>query len=119
MDHRGFGEATKSVKQSDFELEKLIDDLEVLRKHLDLAIWNVMGHSGHGYIALEYAKKYPQYVSCVMLLALSPDSKQQSIAAVDQYLQDFVCPERKALLEKNMEQLSSDIQKDPFHLHIK
>lgn len=118
MDHRGFGEATKNVKQSDFELEKLIDDIEVLRKHLGIEVWHVVGHSGHGYIALEYAKKYSEHVSRVILVALSPDGTSQSFAAADQYLQDSVCPERKALLTKNMEQLPFDIQKDPTRRFI-
>lgn len=38
IDHRGFGETYKKTDNSDFELEKLIDDIEVLRKHLNIKV---------------------------------------------------------------------------------
>ncbi len=112
MDHRGFGSVDRNVQESDFDLEKLIEDLEVLRRHLSFKTWYVIGHSGHGYIALEYAKKYPRSVSHVILIALSPDSSPSSFIAADQYFQDSVCPKRKDLFTQKMQQLPLDIQRD-------
>jgi proline iminopeptidase len=47
MDHRGFAPSPGPVDNSEFELEKLVDDVERLRKELDLGRVAVIGHSGH------------------------------------------------------------------------
>lgn len=118
MDHRGFGQPTAPYSNESFELERLVDDVEALRQALRLDKIVVIGHSGHGYMALEYAKKYPQHVSHVVLIALSPDSTPESFAAADQYLEDSVCPERKSRLARNMALLGADIEADPNHRFI-
>src|SRR5690606_21739685 len=84
MDHRGFGHVNGEYNNNSFALEKLVDDIEALRTHLDLDKIIILGHSGHGYIALEYGKKYPEFISHVVLVALSPDSKPESFIAADQ-----------------------------------
>src|SRR5574337_325876 len=53
MDHRGFVLSPGPVETSEYELDKLVDDVERLRQHLGLGKVAVVGHSGHGYIALE------------------------------------------------------------------
>lgn len=113
VDHRGFGSANRAYTNADFELDQLVDDVERLRQHLALDQVIILGHSGHGYIALEYAKKYPQHVSHVVLIALSPDSTEASYLAADQYLEESVCPERKARLAESLTHLDADIQADP------
>lgn len=112
-DHRGFGHATKPPEQSLYEFDCLVDDIETLRIKLGQEKIIIMGHSGHGHIALAYAKKYPHAVSHVVMIALSPDSSKRSIQAADQYLEDSVCPKRKAIYAEAMSHLESDIKKDP------
>ena len=61
MDHRGFApHPGHSLTQAEYELEVIIDDIEHLRQHLGLDQIVIIGHSGHGFMALEYAKKYPK-----------------------------------------------------------
>lgn len=115
MDHRGFGKATAPYTDSSFELDVLIEDVEALRKHLGLDKVMIIGHSGHAYLALEYAKKYPQHVSHVVLLAISPESTPASFEAADQYLADSVDPARKAALAESLSHLEADMQADPAH----
>jgi proline iminopeptidase len=91
----------------------LADDIEALRRELHLGKVIVLGHSGHGHMALTYAKRYPQHVAGVIVLAMSPDSSPASFAAADRYLEESVCPERKAALTASMAQLEADIQADP------
>lgn len=64
-------------------------------------------------MALEYAKKYPDMVSHLVLLAMSPDGSQESFAAADRYFQESVCPERKILLAKNLASLQAEIDANP------
>lgn len=116
--HRGFGRATQAFAQGDYELDVLVEDIEALRQHLGLNKVVILGHSGHAYMALAYAKKYPQHVSHVVLLAISPDSTLDSFQAADQYLEDSVCPERKAALAESLNHLGADIEANPDRAFI-
>lgn len=118
MDHRGFGTATAPYSDDSFTLDKLVDDVEALRQALGLGPVIIVGHSGHGHLALAYAKKYPANASHVVIIAMSPDSTPASFAAADQYLADSVAPERKALLAESMAQLAADIEADPARRFI-
>lgn len=115
VDHRGFGKATAPYSNASFELNVLIDDIETARQALGLGKVIIIGHSGHAYLALEYAKAYPQHVSHIVLLAISPDSTADSFAAADQYLEDSVDPERKVALADSLSHLAADLQTDPKH----
>ena len=72
LDHRGFAPPPGNVDTSAFALDKLVEDVGNLRE-LGLGRIAVMGHSGHAYIALEYAKKYPANVSHVIMIGIAPD----------------------------------------------
>ena len=44
------------------------EDLEAVRKHLELDKFGLVGHSIHGQIALEYASKYPEHLSGLVII---------------------------------------------------
>lgn len=113
MDHRGFGKALTPFTTESFELDKIVDDIEILRKKLELDKIILVGHSGQGYMALEYAKKYSDRVSRIVLIAMSPDSSPSSFAAADQYFTESACPERKALLSQNLATLKAEMTAHP------
>src|SRR6185295_18242635 len=50
MDHRGFGKALTPFTTESFELDRIVDDINVLRKKLGLDKIILIGHSGQGYI---------------------------------------------------------------------
>jgi proline iminopeptidase len=118
IDHRGFAQPSNSLEPSDYTLDAVLDDIEHVRKALNLPRVLIIGHSGHGYMALEYAKKYPDAVSHLVLLAMSPDSSPQSFGAADRYFQESVCPERKTLLAKNLDTLQAEIDLNPTQAFI-
>lgn len=113
MDHRGFGKATEAFDNRLFELNLLLEDIEALRKELKLEQVIIIGHSGHAYMALEYAKKYSDHVSQVVLIAVGPNQSAASHTAADQYFQNSVCPERKVWLEEDLKKLPQDIENHP------
>lgn len=113
IDHRGFAAPNNITDTKQFELDLLLDDVEKMRQHLNLATIIIIGHSGHGYMALEYAKKYPQHVSHVVLIAMGPDQSAASMQAAEQYFNDTANPAQKAFLEEDLKKLHSDIQADP------
>lgn len=109
IDHRGFGISPKrKMQDAEFELEVIIDDIEQIRKALGLERMIVAGHSGHAFMALEYAKKYPEYVSHVVMLGITPSLSGKNNEAIHQFWQQFASSKRKAVLEKNEKALSDE-----------
>lgn len=98
---------------SKLTVDFLIEDIEKIRKHLNLDKFIIVGHSGHGYMALEYVKKYLQNISHVVLIGMGPNQSTQSHEATNEYLQNSVCPERKTVLEKNLAKLPEELEKYP------
>ena len=66
-DLRGFGKST--TVESPYTLSDMADDLAGLLDHLGLERTALAGHSMGGYISLAFAKKYPQRVSGLGLVA--------------------------------------------------
>ena len=113
MDHRGFATGPHGFEPAACTLPVLVDDVEALRQHLGLGRVIILGHSGHGYMALEYAKAYPQHVSHVVLVGTGPDHSAASHAAADRALEESVCPERKALLATQLANLPAALAAAP------
>jgi proline iminopeptidase len=118
IDHRGFGFTNKPTTQADFELDTLVDDIEAFRQHLGFDKVIIIGHSGHGYMALEYAKKYADYVSKVVLIGMGPDQSPSSHAAANQYFDAEASESRKMQFQKDMEGLHEAIASDPENRFI-
>ena len=56
-------------------------------------------------MALEYAKKYADNVSHLVMMCTVPDYSAAGHAAVERYLEDSVCPQRKAAQTANLARL--------------
>jgi proline iminopeptidase len=65
-DHRANGRSTGSPESMTWE--NLTADAEALRESLGFDQWAVLGHSFGGQVALEYALRYPNSVSQLLLL---------------------------------------------------
>lgn len=105
MDHRGFVPAPPGTEVSDFALEKLLGDMERVRQALGLGRVVVVGHSGHSYMALEYAKRYPDHVSHVVMIGISPDLGPANEEAAREYWDETASSERKRALRESMGQM--------------
>jgi proline iminopeptidase len=55
--------------------ENLTADADALRQHLGFEAWAVLGHSFGGKVALEYALRYPDHLSHLVLLDTGGDSR--------------------------------------------
>ena len=108
MDHRGFAPSPGPVNTSEFELEKLVDDVEMLRQHLGLGRVVVIGHSGHAYMALEYAKKYPGWTSHVVMIGIAPNLSQASAELADKNYCALADADRLAAEQQNMLLISNE-----------
>ena len=70
-DHRHNGRSGRPPIESVTHAQ-LADDAESLRQHLGLGKVAVLGHSYGGFIALEYALRYPDSVSHLILVDTAP-----------------------------------------------
>jgi len=70
IDQRGAGASRPhgSVRRND--TNRLIEDIETVRRHLGIACWGVLGGSWGASLALAYAGRHPQAVTGVVLRGL-------------------------------------------------
>jgi pimeloyl-ACP methyl ester carboxylesterase len=71
-DHRANGRSSGSA--TTLTWENLTCDADALRERLGFERWAVLGHSFGGKVALEYALRYPERVSALVLLDTGGDS---------------------------------------------
>lgn len=55
-------------RQEDIQVGTFVEVLEALRRHLGLDSFALMGHSHSGFIAMNYALRYPQHLSHLVLV---------------------------------------------------
>jgi proline iminopeptidase len=112
-DHRGFAPTSDVGPASEYSLDVVLDDMDRVRRHLGLDKVVIVGHSGHGYMALEYAKRFPQHVSHVVMIATGPSHSAAHNEATERYWQESVCPERKVKLAQDLTLLPAEIEAAP------
>lgn len=114
VDHKGFvPPPSGSFANSTFSMDAIIADIEAQRKFLNLDRFTIIGHSGHAFMALEYAKRYPQHIQAVVLLGVSPNYSPSSHEAGQKYFDDFASLERKEALAENLKHLGPEIAANP------
>jgi proline iminopeptidase len=82
-DHRCNGRSVGAPVES-MTWDNLTADADALREQLGFERWAVLGHSFGGYVALEYALRYPDRVSHLVLLDSGGDNRwsQQNAAEI-------------------------------------
>jgi len=68
VDMPWFAEEYVPVDPREYTIQSTADDIETIRSSLGLDRVLLMGHSIHGTIAFEYARRYPDYVTGVILI---------------------------------------------------
>jgi pimeloyl-ACP methyl ester carboxylesterase len=112
-DLRGFGQST--TVETPYTISDMADDLAGLLDHLGIMKIALAGHSMGGYIALAFAKKYPQRVSRLGLVssqaaADSPDRKEGRYKTAADVAQKGVGIVAEAMTPK----LSTDVRAQAF-----
>ncbi len=67
FDQRGSGQSTPAAELKENTTWDLVDDIEKIRKHLNISDWIVFGGSWGSTLALAYAETYPQFVKGLIL----------------------------------------------------
>lgn len=73
LDQRGSGRSERPKDPAAYSIDRLVEDVEALRRELGVERISLIGHSFGTVLALEYAARYPQHVSHVVLAAAVPD----------------------------------------------
>lgn len=70
LDLRGVGRST-SPADHNFNMDRMIQDFEEIRKFLGYESWIIMGHSFSGTMVTAYAKKHPESIKGMMMFNCS------------------------------------------------
>jgi 3-oxoadipate enol-lactonase len=102
-DLRGFG--LSGVVESAYTIADMASDIASLLDHIGIEEAHIAGHSMGGYVALAFARKYPQRVLGLGLvstqaLADTPERKQGRYVAAEEILQNGVQPVAKSMTPK-------------------
>jgi proline iminopeptidase len=89
-------------------MDTLVADIEAMRQALDLGTVCVIGHSISGVLALEYARRYPENVTGVVMHATPPFYNDRLGASVTAYWDTAASAERKALRRRDREAMPED-----------
>jgi len=89
-------------------MDTLVQDIEEMRRALDLGRVCVIGHSISGLLALEYARRYPENVTVVVMHSTPPYYNERLSAALNAYWDTAASAERKALRQRDREAVPED-----------
>lgn len=93
---------------SSITMDTLVDDIEQGRQMLGLGKVCVLGHSISGIVALEYARKYPQYATHVIMIGTPPFVDERTAPAVSAFWEEHASEERKRILAANWAVIGAD-----------
>jgi len=102
LDHRGFAPSPGKLDTTSYSLEKILQDMEMARQQLNLGKIIVIGHSGHSFMALEYAKQYPENVSHVVMIGSAPNFGHKNTQLIQTAWEESVDPLRKKIMKENV-----------------
>ena len=106
FDQRGCGKSTPLGETKENTTEDLINDMEIIRKHLNIKKWIIFGGSWGSSLALAYGVKYSKYILGLILRGVFLSRKTELdwfLKEVDQFF-----PENHALLLKHKDNLNKD-----------
>ena len=106
FDQRGCGKSTPLGETKENTTEDLINDMEIIRKYLNIKKWIIFGGSWGSSLALAYGVKYSEYIIGLILRGVFLSRKTELdwfLKEVDQFF-----PENHALLLKHKDNLNKD-----------
>ncbi len=93
-----------------YSVRQATDDVEAVRRSLGWERVVVFGHSVHGLIALEYARRYPEHVTQAVVVGSAPFWGPRLEAAHRAFWEKDASRERKAALQNRQERFAAQRQ---------
>ena len=110
VDLRHFAASDPSFTPDRISVGTYADDIERVRQTLRLGDVVVMGHSIHGTIALEYARRYPEHVRGVVVIGAPPRRSDDEPAPSDRLWEADASEERKEILARQLAELTPEVR---------
>lgn len=101
-----FVELSAGFQLSSISFDLYTNCIEAIRLAAGLGRVVIVGHSHHGNIALEYAKRYSEHVSHVVLIGTPPANIAKTVRESSQYWDEHASEHRKALLQLRRKSIS-------------
>lgn len=111
MDLRHFVPSDETFEIDNIKLDTYLNDIDQVRKTLGLNKICILGHSIHSLLAFEYACKYPQNTSQVIMIGIYPCGVDKGSKASDEFWELDASDERKMILKKNWENVTEEAMK--------
>lgn len=105
IDWRGFANPVSEIYDSSITLNTFLEDIESIRQQIGFEQCILIGHSAHALLVLEYAKKYSESVSHIVMIGISPNLSADMTALAQRNWEESNLPERKEALENRIKQL--------------
>lgn len=113
-DHRGFTENPYNDGDiSRYSMNILLEDIDKVRITEGLDKFIILGHSGHAFMALEYAKKYPENILGVVMTGVSPDYSENNRLKCEEFFNEKAGQKRKDVYSGMMSELMAKIAREP------
>lgn len=109
IDARYTAKEYSPISPEEYTLNTLYKDIDTLRAAMSLKKFAIMGHSIHGAIAYEYAKRYPEYVSHIIMIGTPSTFGTKAYADAVNSLWASAPDERKALYDANMAKIAGTL----------
>ncbi|MBN8278990.1 MAG: alpha/beta hydrolase [Gammaproteobacteria bacterium] len=108
LDLRYFAEPGTSCSADRITLDDYVDDIEKFCSATAFGQFVLLGHSHHGNVALEYAKRHPARVSHLVLVGTPPCNVSHTLLEAHRYWDAQASESRRRLLSRNLEALRAD-----------
>lgn len=82
LDQRGTGRSAVPADVSTYRCDRMVDDVEALRRHLGLDRFDVLAHSAGANLALRHATRHPDRVGLLALVTPSVKAVDVEVTAV-------------------------------------
>lgn len=112
LDLRHFVPSDETFEIDNITLDTYSDDIDQVRKALGLNKICILGHSIHSLLAFEYACKYPENTSHIIMIGIYPCGLAKGSRASDEFWELDASDERKMILKKNWENINEEAMKN-------
>jgi proline iminopeptidase len=110
VDLRHFAASDPSFSPDRISMETYPNDIEQVRQTLGLGEVVVIGHSIHGLIALEYARRYPEHVRGVVAVGTPPYRSHEDPSPSERYWEADASEERKEIVARRLAELTPEVR---------
>lgn len=107
-DLRHFARAVDDRRNDEISLEDYLSDVDKIRAEVGFDSFTLVGHSHHGNLALEYAKRFPDRVERIALIGSPPCGVEQVTKAGERFWAENASNGRKAAHSRNLTALLAE-----------